>query len=124
MNTLDTIRITHLRQSGWGYGKIADFTGLSKDQVRTYCARHQLAAASKMATHVCAWCGTRITSMAQRAKYCSPACRHRAWRENLTRVAQCLECGETFMPKEHHNQRFCSHACYVRHRFGTRGGRK
>lgn len=128
MNDLDEQRIRNLRMAGWGYKAIAAFCGLSRDQVRSYCTTRQLAASSSVVRTVCAWCGSQIEAQRPHAKYCSPACRHKAWRH--TRKAEhllereCACCGGSFTVVDKPAQRFCCHACYVRHRFGTRGGRR
>lgn len=124
MNDLDITRITHLRTAGWGYGTIADFTGLTKEQVRTYCTRAHVPISDVLIEHVCTWCGAPIAQMSIRACYCSPACRHKAWRNQLTNTATCIQCGEVFDKRDKPNQKYCSHPCYIRHRFGTKGGRR
>ncbi|WP_420806056.1 helix-turn-helix domain-containing protein [Propionimicrobium lymphophilum] len=124
MNQLDRLRITNLRANGWGYKKIADFCGISRDQVRAYCTKHNLSAEGETQERVCEWCGRELTSVDPRARFCSSACRHQSWRAGLHRPKTCQACGQTFNALDKPGQQYCSHACYVRSRFGTRGGRK
>lgn len=126
MNDLDEQRIRNLRTAGWGYKAIAEFCALTRDQVRSYCTTRNLDAAPVMAWQVCHWCANPIQGAA-RARFCSPACRHKAWRHRQktepAREQTCTHCGRRFAIVDKPGQKFCCHACYVRARFGTRGGR-
>ena len=126
MNDLDEQRIRNLRTAGWGYKAIAEFCALTRDQVRSYCTTRNLDAAPVMAWQVCHWCASPIQGAA-RARFCSPACRHKAWRHRQKtepmREQTCTHCGRCFAIVDKPGQKFCCHACYVRARFGTRGGR-
>ena len=71
-------------------------------------------------TH-CARCGSELLKhMANREKrFCSDQCRMEWW--HLHRVAQtyvCTECGAVFSADN--TRKYCSHACYIRARFGKK----
>lgn len=126
MNDLDEQRIRNLRAAGWGYKAIADFCVLTRDQVRSYCTSRNLEAGLMVVERVCQWCATPMRGGA-RARFCSPSCRHKAWRERQktepVRGRSCAYCGHRFVIVDKPGQKYCCHACYVRARFGTRGGR-
>lgn len=124
LNQLDQQRIANLRACGWGYKKISEYCGLSRDQVRTYCVKHDLEAATPIMERVCSWCGRALTSIDSRARFCSGACRHESWRSGLHRTKTCQGCGQTFNAFDKPDQQYCTHACYIQARFGTKGGRK
>lgn len=120
-------RITNLRNAGWGYKSIAEFCGLTRDQVRSYCQRNDITASRETNDSVCAWCGQALEGRTSRAKYCAPACRWESWCQSTktrsSRTTACAGCGDEFAAVKT-SQKYCCHACYVRARFGTRGGRK
>lgn len=124
---LDEQRIRNLRDAGWGYKAIAGFTGLTRDQVRSYCRTRHIDAAALTVETVCEWCGAPISPRTCRATYCSPSCRHKAWRTRLKttpgRERACVGCGAVFTVVDKPKHQYCCHACYIRSRFGTRGGR-
>ena len=127
MTPLTIQRITNLRRAGWGYKAIAVFCGLTRDQVRSYCQRHDITASRETNECVCAWCGQALEGRTCRAKYCAPSCRWAAWQESVrasgSHTTSCAGCGDEFVAVKV-SQKYCCHACYVRARFGTRGGRK
>lgn len=127
MTPLTIRRITNLRAAGWGYKSIAAFCGLTRDQVRSCCLRYELTQGSPECKRVCAWCGRALEGRTGRARFCTPTCRWASWQhkqnERGQRQATCLGCGNAFS-RIKQSQKYCSHACYVRTRFGTRGGRR
>lgn len=126
MTPLQQRRIRNLRAAGWGYKNIAALCGLSRDQVRAFCKRENLEDQFETIEHVCAWCGVAMAGRSLQARFCCSSCRWSAWkhsRENSSDHARpCPACGRPFVSAKS-SQKYCSHACYVRARFGTRGGR-
>ena len=127
LDSLTIRRIENLRTAGWGYKSIAAYCDLTRDQVRAYCQRHQLDIGQLSCEQVCAWCGFVLEGRTGRAKFCSPSCRWAAWQrqqhEMGQRLVACQGCGKWFS-RVKKAQKYCCHACYVRRRFNTRGGRK
>lgn len=119
-------RVGLLRRHGLGYKRIAAMTGLGRDAVRSWCIANSIEPeVSEPDGPVCAWCGARING---RARFCSPSCRHKAWRDGLSErednVRACAYCAKVFHLSDKPAQKYCCHACYVRDRFATKGGRK
>lgn len=131
MNTQQKTEITSLRSQGFGYAKIAQALGLSKNTVKSYCRRNNLPSAvledpSGITPSFCLECGTAITQAAGRKtkNFCSDACRHKWWNarpEEITRKAlyaySCAGCGKAFSAYGNSHRKYCCHACYIAARF-------
>jgi predicted RNA-binding Zn-ribbon protein involved in translation (DUF1610 family) len=66
------------------------------------------------ATSACEECGTvfsHIASRANKAKYCSPQCYHKAMGRKGTVEYACVHCGVKFLGAPSHNRKYCSKAC-------------
>lgn len=59
----------------------------------------------------CSVCGDEFHT-ARGAKYCSDACKKKAWRRSRETDRVCEECGVSF--KGTHGKRYCSGACRTR----------
>lgn len=130
-------RIVLLRSHGVSYARIAKHLELNANSVKTFCVRNDITPDPSLEGVVdptgvwCLNCCERIR-LRKGSKFCSEECRRTWWkkhpghkrRANRTRVLPCLECGASFEVYAQNQRKFCSHACYVRHRFNTRGGRK
>ena len=89
MNIQQKTEIASLRSKGFGYTKIAQALGLSKNTVKSYCKRNNLSAAAlensddmpKLTPSFCMECGKDITQVPGRKekKFCSDECRHKWW---------------------------------------------
>lgn len=134
MNTQQKNQIASLRREGYGYTKIAQALGLSKNTVKSYCRRNDLSGtvidASKDAPAIkitfCPECGKEIRQTPHRKekKFCSDECRHKWWNarlENITRRAfysyTCAHCGKPFSAYGNSHRKYCCHACYIADRF-------
>lgn len=134
---IDQIRT--MRMQGIGYKAIASAVGTSRDAVRNYCKRHMLMGAGFVLVlnldeqrelgNVCLNCGDIIMQPQQgrHRKFCSDACRRKWWNEHaeqhrrndkLRQERQCQHCGRSFSYYGTHIRKYCSHECYVQHRFG------
>ena len=61
----------------------------------------------------------------KRKRFCSDACRNAWWNAHLSlvkrkavRTVVCAGCGQPFEAYGRTPRKYCSHACYVAHRFG------
>jgi endogenous inhibitor of DNA gyrase (YacG/DUF329 family) len=132
MNTQQKNQIASLRREGYGYTKIAQALGLSKNTVKSYCRRNDLSGIAADDPHVapivrfCPECGKEIIQAPHRKekKFCSDECRHKWWNarpEMITRKAvysyTCAHCGEPFTAYGNSHRKYCSHACYIADRF-------
>ena len=122
-------RIAELRQAGFSYGKIGQFLDIPKNTIKTYCNRNNLASApaSSESDDRCKECGKPLVQKAKtkRRIFCCPECRKKWWREHPEQINRrsaeeciCAGCGISFVAYKNTNRRYCSHACYIRSRFG------
>ena len=120
--------IIRYRQSGKSCTEIARVLGLSVNTVKSFCQRNRVApVAQPISTHsmdaVCLYCGEKMELQTHRKtkRFCSDACRlhwwhaHRDMEKNAV-DRRCLSCGRVF--RSSREQKYCSHACYIKARFG------
>ena len=126
-------QICLLRERNMGYRTIAAQLGISRDAVRNFCMAHHLTGVragtqTKVPTS-CQYCGATLVQSARgrKRKFCSDACCRKWWSENPQAIRQskealyeatCLNCGKVFTAYGNNHRRYCSHACYIQHRFG------
>lgn len=114
--------IVALRKQGYGYQKIANAIGCSKNTVSSYCRRLDLEA-SKAPERVCLLCGKTIPEHSRNTrKFCSDRCRKK-WNNSrvhseLPYVGFCAACGKEMHMARKDEKRYCSHTCYIEGRFG------
>ncbi|MCD7750995.1 MAG: RNA polymerase subunit sigma-70 [Lachnospiraceae bacterium] len=120
-------KIDTMRGNGIGYGKIAEYTGLSKDSVKSYCRRRNLTGSHAPQGPVCEECGKAIIQPEGRKKkrFCSDQCRSKWWNAHLDRVNKkayydfiCAYCHKPFTVYGNDHRKYCSHECYINDRFG------
>lgn len=125
MTTEQKQQIIYLRRDGVGYGHIAKEVGISINTVKSFCRRNGMA--SKPDGSVCENCGKPIAQNPgrKRKRFCSSACRNAWWNSHLylvkhkaNYVITCQNCGKTFTVYGDSKRKYCSHACYIAHRFG------
>lgn len=127
MNMTDEQRkqIIALRREGVGYGRIATELNLSINTIKSFCRRNSLVA--QTAEGVCETCGKPIhqNPKRKRKRFCSDACRNKWWNAHLNLIKRkavytftCPTCGKEFTTYGNRHRKFCSHACYIAHRFG------
>lgn len=118
-------QIIALRRDGAGYGKIAKELNLSINTVKSFCRRNSLV--SQTDGQVCEQCGAPIAQnpKRKRKRFCSDECRNKWWNAHLNLVKRkavytftCPTCGKEFTTYGNRHRKFCSHACYIAHRFG------
>ena len=140
MNAQQKTEIASLRSQGFGYAKIAQALGISQNTVKSYCRRNNIGAGSVSAVEVvepletstsfCECCGKEMHQFFghKTRRFCSDACRNRWWNSHLDLVKRkavykykCPGCGREFEVYGNSHRKYCSHECYISHRFG--GGR-
>lgn len=130
MDALIRDRIIELRRRGHSYTDIAHDTGVSRETIKSLCRRTGIIPeqTSPVAT-ICEHCGEKLHTPAAGKRFCSTTCRLAWWHshpERLNRKAiytfTCAGCGEPFSAYGNSRRKYCSHRCYIRDRFGTRGG--
>lgn len=119
------------RRAGLGYGAIARKMGIPVNTVKSFCRRKAQAVAEKEdvaeQAHRCRYCGVSVLQNLGRKekKFCSDRCRNQWWnthRDEIdhrsVRTIICASCGKLFSVYGNASRKYCSHACYIRHRFG------
>ena len=124
-------RISQMRLGGESYATIGDALGLSRNTVKSFCLRNlrpeplEVQAAPAL-TGTCAQCSTGFVLCPghRQRRFCSDRCRMTWWnahRELLRSTARveytCVCCGKHFMGYEWQRRKYCSHACYIAHRY-------
>lgn len=123
------------RNSGFGYASIAKEVGLTKDAVVAFCRRNGLTGnmagkAPEGTGSCCKECGAALvqTEGMKTRVFCTAQCRKKWWKEHpemLNKKAvythTCAGCGREFTSYGNSRRKYCSHACYINHRFGGGG---
>lgn len=131
-------RITELRLKGAGYKSIGTVVGLSRDIVRNYCKSHGLTGYASALTknirmkmdsgEACLYCGGDVAQpkTGRPKKFCCEKCRRAWWKQhpeavNRSKAASyeciCESCGKKFISYGNKSRKYCSHDCYIKHRF-------
>lgn len=124
--------VSALRAQNMGYGAIARKVGISENTVKSFCRRNAKRVKQERQNistgeHRCLCCGAPVAQNAGRKekKFCSDKCRNRWWNAHLDQVDRravrqitCVGCGKTFSVYGQAARKYCSHECYIRHRFG------
>ena len=142
MTTEQKQRTRALRQRGLDYGEIAAAIGIAKNTVKTYCWRNNLTVngATEDAESegifetervaACKNCGKTLVGLSKTKprKFCCDACRFLWWRQNRdqrkrksTAPTVCARCGAVFNSHGNKGRKYCSHPCYIAHRFMCEG---
>lgn len=128
-------QVRKLRQAGMGLSLIAAELGLNVNTVKSWCRRNQIRPTTALNGVVvvadvvgCIECGARLSGRQKR--FCSDACRREWWKAHPDQINRrafytftCHHCGTEFKAYGNQGRKYCTHACYIRDRFNTRGGR-
>lgn len=124
------LRIEELRKAGMGYKQIANETGVSLNNVKSYCRRNELQSNNLQNSDIksiCVQCGEPMVHIPKKKqkRFCSDDCRRRWWNAHPDQVKRgtihsivCPGCGKEFSVYGNPNRKYCSHSCYVRVRYG------
>lgn len=117
--------ILYYREQHMTYRQIGEKLGLSPDTVKTFCRRNtpREDRTEASASSQCRNCGASVHPLPGRRErlFCCPACRTAYWRKhNLLGKdpRYCAGCG-ALLTGGSASRKYCSHACYIRHRFGS-----
>ncbi len=124
-------QIQRMRAEHGSYTEIAAAVGLSRETVKKHCQRHPLQIQtppdiSDQVLH-CKQCHKEIPTVHGRKQplFCSTECRRAWWKAHPDAAhpkkfytITCKGCGTVFRSYGNANRKYCSHACYVRSRFG------
>ena len=126
-------KIHKMRKLGMSYSKIASVLDISENTIKSYCRRNKLGVKKsiritegKEICITCKYCGKALIqkTKGQPKKFCTENCRRLWWKENESAYDKrayytivCAKCGKKFQSYGNKNRKFCSHACYIDHRF-------
>ena len=125
MTTREKELVISMRQKGTTFSEISGKVGVSLNTVKSFCYRNNIKPSRKKTTVTCKYCGNEInlTSNVRNRKFCDYSCRMAWWKEerqkyrgSIGRECVCAFCGKTF--KTYRKQKYCSHPCYIKARFG------
>ena len=121
------------RERGRSYAQIACLTGLSVNSVKSCCRRHaagrapQAADGETQGQDRCEHCGRPVEQVpgCRHKRFCSDRCRMAWWNSHQDRVKRranyeftCPHCQKRFTAYGNANRKYCSHRCYIAHRYG------
>ena len=128
--------IITLREKGASAGTIAGMLNININTVKTHLRRHPVDVVApepeleiKTCVVRCKYCGRDVVQSPGRKKknYCSDECRNRWWNTHMDQVHRkayttfvCLTCGKQVTAYGNDKRKYCSHGCYIEHRFGHR----
>lgn len=126
-------KVLEMRGQGLPFSQIADSFGLSVNTVKSFCRRNMSAcdASEDMGNEenkgLCKQCGKKLEPKpkAKPKMFCDDHCRHEWWRSHRNLLKQkavyriaCACCGASFESYGNRTRKYCSHACYIKGRFG------
>ena len=131
MTNSQKARISHMRLEGESFAAIADALGLSRNTVKSFCLRNLHPEPleekdSPVKSGVCNQCGMAFVLCPghRQRRFCSDRCRMVWWnahrdllKSNAKVEHTCAFCGKPFMGYERQRRKFCSHGCYIAHRY-------
>lgn len=119
--------IKKLRQRGLGYKRISVCLNVSANTVKSICRREGLEKVEDTSINACKLCGKELTFTKgkKQKKYCSDTCRMKWWKINQDKINKksysnhiCECCKKEFTSYGNTSRKYCSHECYIKHRFG------
>ena len=122
MTEKQTRQINALRETGAGYKKIAELTGLSRDTIRNFLKKNSNNKPSEYIEKKgkCKYCGCEICSIPHKREkiFCSNKCRMSWWKEHRELINHkraekkiCAFCKEQFITER--SRKYCSWKCYA-----------
>ena len=134
-------QIESLWKEGYGSTRIAKRLDLNVNTVKSYCRRKGFSGdrgkiidqtdEGSMGEPRCRNCGSLIIQKenSKNRLYCSDKCRMEWWnkhRELVNRKSEvkliCKNCGKTFLDYGSRERKYCSHKCYIDHRYSRDSG--
>lgn len=129
MNDKMKEEIISMRLAGASYGVIAGKLNVPINTIKSCCRRNlqQTVNESNVATSpACPECSKNICQKGpgKPKKFCSEKCRRAWWKKHpdhgvkaIAAQITCINCGKTFACYGSRNRIYCSHDCYIKHRF-------
>ncbi len=136
MNDIQKSQIINMRAAGIGYKRIAKELDVSENTIKSFCRRNNLAKNNNItpvempkytSNVICKNCGKVVLQNDKRKKkqFCSDKCRMNWWNSHREQVKHksvdiriCPGCHKEFKVYGKSDRKYCSHACYIKDRFG------
>ncbi len=121
--------ITVMRRAGLSYGVISGRLNVPINTIKSFCRRHLPQTANDREAPnslTCPECGKKLNQKGpgKPKKFCSEKCRRAWWKKHpdhgekaTATLITCINCGKTFACYGSRNRIYCSHDCYIKHRF-------
>lgn len=138
MTDLQKQKLTEMRESGSTYADISAALSLPIGTIKSYFSRNSASKSLTPAPDIphdkpeipsggCKRCGRPlINTPGHRQKtFCSSVCQRKYWQEHRDPMQHssfitttCPNCGKRFSDYAGHKRKYCSHSCYITHRYG------
>ena len=135
MTDLQKQQITQMRKQGRTYSEISDSLSIAVGTIKAFCSRKvpkvpvvpAPVGQPKTTEGGCKRCGQPlINTPGHRQKtFCSSVCQRKYWQEHKELLRHgsfvtitCPACGKQFSDYAGHKRKYCSHSCYITHRYG------
>ena len=122
-------QIACMRLAGESYAAIAATLELSRNTIKSFCQRNvAVVPVPQKHDEKCEMCGNALTQTPgyRKRRFCSDACRMAWWNAHQSVIGgqtkveyTCATCGKSFTDYPIHKRKYCSHACYIAHRYGV-----
>ena len=129
MTDIQHTQIMQRRRAGQSYASIAKELNISINSVKSFCRRNANNQ-EKIENDKPENCGKRLKQLPhrKRKRFCCDKCRNKWWNSHLDLVnrkavyhMKCQNCGRDFDVYGNSHRKYCSHRCYIEHRFGGIG---
>jgi uncharacterized protein YjcR len=119
--------VLELALKGLSYSRIAEKLEISVNTVKSYCRRKKKKGNLTHDPNHCRNCGKRLWQNPKHKPkvFCSESCRRAWWNKHQsvqgrksTKQFHCACCGQSFNGYNKHHRKYCSHACYIKYRYG------
>jgi hypothetical protein len=125
MNKVQKEKVRELRVRGNSYADIGVATGLPVGTIKAYCSRNDIKLNLPEQKGACECCGKALIQQvhAPAKRFCSFECRNSWWHDNRDKRLRngaahvCAHCKKQY-PSYDSESKYCSHPCYIAHRFG------
>ncbi len=125
MNKVQKEKVRQMRIRGDSYADIGTTVGLSVGTIKAYCSRNDIRLKQPERKAACEQCGKALVQQAHVAakRFCSIECRTSWWHVNRDKRVRngtahvCAYCKKEYF-RYNSKSKYCSHPCYIAHRFG------
>ena len=129
MNKTQRDKVCQMRSRGDSYASIGAITNIPVGTVKAFCSRNAIKPDQPELKGICDCCGKGLEQQVppQVKRFCSVMCRNTLWHNNRDKRVRngathvCAHCNKEYLSYESESK-YCSHPCYIAHRFGKEAG--